>query len=103
MVSKHYKSERYRREKFIDKYLNGGGKVIDSFIVDNHHPNGLERHDVTENGIIVVYNVKSNRLVTKLIARPQQIKRLYHNSGKVVPEWLLNLCGWHESLRYNKL
>ena len=102
MVSKHYKSERYRREKFIDEHLNGDGKVIDSFVVDKGHKNGLERHDITENGIIVIYNAETNKLVTKLVARPQQIKRYYHNSGREPPQWLLNLCQWHEDLHYNK-
>lgn len=102
MVSKHYKSKRYKREKFIDRYLNGDGKVIDSFIVDKGHTMGLERHDITDNGIIIIYNAESNRLVTKLIARSSQIQRYYHNSDREPPLWLLNLCRWHESLNYNK-
>lgn len=102
MVSKHYKSQRYKREKFIDRYLNGDGKVIDSFIVDKGHKDGIERHDITENGIIVIYNAETNKLVTKLVARPQQIKRYYYNSGREPPLWLLELCQWHESLGYNK-
>lgn len=102
MVSKHYKSKRYKREKFINRYLNGDGRVIDSFIVDKGHKNGLERHDITENGIIVIYNAESNRLVTKLIARSGQIQRYYRNSGREPPLWLLDLCKWHEDLNYNK-
>ncbi|MBO5828791.1 MAG: hypothetical protein J6R59_10140 [Paludibacteraceae bacterium] len=102
MVSRHYKSKRYKREKFIDKHLNGDGKVIDSFIVDKGHEKGLERHDVTENGIIIIYNSVSNKLITKLVARENQIKRYYHNSGREPPEWLLYLARYHESLRYNR-
>ena len=102
MVSKHYKSKRYKRERFINKCLHGDGKVIDSFIVDKGHKNGLERHDITENGIIVIYNKNSGKLCTKLVARPQQIERYYHNSGREPPLWLLELCEWHESLHYNR-
>ena len=102
MISQHYKSKRYKREQFIDKYLHGDGKVIDSFIVDKGHANGLERHDITDNGIIVIYNAESNKLVTKLIAREGQIKRYYRNSGREPPSWLLFLCQWHEDLHYNK-
>lgn len=102
MVSKHYKSKRYKREKFIDKYLNGDGKVIDSFIVDKGHIKGLERHDITENGIIVIYNAETNKLVTKLVAREGQVKRYYYKSGREPPKWLLELCRWHESLGYNR-
>lgn len=102
MVSKHYKSKRCGREKFIDRCLHGDGRVIDSFIVDKGHKNGLERHCVTENGVIIIYNAVSNKLVTKLVARENQVKRLYCNSGREPPSWLLNLCRWHESLNYNR-
>lgn len=103
MVSRHYQSQRKKREKFIDKHLNGDGKVVDSFIVDKGHKNGLERHDITENGIIVIYNLETEKLCTKLIARPSQITRYYYKSGREPPRWLLNLCEWHESLNYNRL
>lgn len=103
MVSNHYKNQRCNREKFIDKYLGGDGRVIDSFIVNRNHVNGLERHDITENGIIVVYNAKSNVLVTKKIARPLQIKSLYMTKNKTPPKWLIGLAEWHESLGMNYL
>jgi len=33
MVSKHYETERHRREKFIDEHF-GNGYIVDEFIVD---------------------------------------------------------------------
>ena len=101
MVSKHYKSKRYRREKFINEHLNGDGRVIDSFIVDKGHANGLERHDITENGVVLIYNELSGKLVTKLIARSEQIKRYYKDVDREPPVWLINLAQYHESLGYN--
>lgn len=98
----HYKRQRYKRERFIHKYLNGDGNVIDSFIVDKGHKNGLERHCVTDTGLIIIYNVDSGKLVTKLIARVAQIKRYYKDVDKEPPSWLLTLAEWHESLNYNK-
>lgn len=102
MISKHYQGKRNKREKFINKHLNGDGKVIDSFIVNKGHKDGLEKHCLTENGIIVIYNLHTNKLITKLVARRNQIKRYYYNSGREPPKWLLELCDWHESLGYNK-
>lgn len=102
MVSKHYKKKRYNREKFIEKHLGGDGKVIDSFIVDKGHVMGLERHDITDKGVILIYNAASEKLVSKLIARPTQIKRYYRDSGRKPPKWLLDLCEWHKNLGYNK-
>lgn len=104
MVSEHYKNQRNEREKFIEECLGGDGNVVDSFIVDKGHKNGEERHDITDNGIIIVYNAKSGKEVTKLIARPQQIKRYYEHTGREPPKEykkILELARQHISLGYN--
>jgi hypothetical protein len=99
----HYKNKRYKREKFINEHLCGDGKVIDSFIVNKGHKDGLERHDITDTGLIIVYNLESKKLVTKLIARENQVKRYYKNVDRNPPRWLLDLCKWHNSLNYNRV
>lgn len=102
MVSNHYKNKRCKRERIINEHCNGDGKVIDSFVVDKGHVKGLERHDITDTGMIIVYNLNSQKLVTKLIAREGQIRRYYVNSGREPPLYLINLCRWHEDMGYNK-
>ena len=99
----HYKNKRYKREKFINEHLCGDGNVIDSFVVDKGHKDGLEKHCITDTGLIIVYNLESQKLVTKLIARPQQIKRYYKDANKNPPRWLLDLALWHNSLNYNNV
>lgn len=99
----HYKKKRYKREQFISKYLCGDGNVIDSFVVDKGHRDGLEKHCVTDTGLIIVYNLNSQKLVTKLIARPNQIKRYYREVDREPPRWLVDLAYWHNSLNYNKV
>ena len=79
MTSKHYTNDRQRREQIINQI--GIGKVVASFIVDRGHVNGAERHEITNTGIIVIYNNRTNKMITKLIARPGQIKR-YYKEGK---------------------
>ena len=79
MTSKHYSNDRQNRERIINTI--GIGKVVDSFIVDRNHPNGAERHEITDTGIIVIYNNRTNKMITKLIARPGQIRR-YYKDGK---------------------
>lgn len=104
MVTKHYNSQRYNREKFIEERLGGDGYIVDGFVVDKNHPNGLEVHSITDNGIIIVHNLLSGNLVTKLIARPQQIKRYYESTGREPPKEyrrILDLARWHQSLGYN--
>ena len=104
MVSRHYKNKRYKREKLIEKYVNGDGYMIDCFIVDKGHRNGVECHSITDNGIIIIHNLYSGKLVTKLLARENQIKRYYESTGRTPPpeyERVLYLARWHESLHYN--
>lgn len=102
----HYKNQRYKREKFIEQYLGGDGKVVDTFVVDKEHKNGLEKHCITDNGIIIIYNLVSGRLVSKLIARPQQIKRYYEFTGRPPPpeyDDILKLAREHNILGYNEI
>lgn len=102
MISKHYNYKRNKRERFINKYINGDGNVIDSFVVDKGHKHGVEVHSITDTGLIIITNKNTNKLITKLIARPDQIKRYYMNSGKSPPKQVLELAEWHRSLGYYK-
>lgn len=104
MVSQHYRNKRNKREKFIDEYLNGDGYIIDGFVIDKGHKDGLEVHSITENGIIIIHNYHSGKLITKLLARPKQITRYYEMTGREPPkeyEKILQLAKWHECLNYN--
>ena len=102
MVSKHYKNQRNKREKLIEDRLNGDGNIVDTFIIDKGHKDGVERHCITENGIIIIYNAVTNKLVTKLIAREGQIRRYYEGTNKDPPLYLIDLARWHEEMGYNK-
>ena len=102
MVSKHYQNQRSEREKFIDEHFNSD-YIVDEFVVDKGHPHGAERHCITSDGIIIVYNLLSGKLVTKLIAREGQIKRYYYGTGGNPPSYLINLARQHESLGYNNM
>lgn len=69
MTSEHYNQDRDWREYLISTVI-GEGNIVDSFVVDKGHRNGPEIHSVTDTGIIIIYNKKSGKMVTKLIARP---------------------------------
>ena len=43
--------------------------------------NGPEIHEITDTAIINIYNKRSHKLVTKLIARPGQIRRYYNGNA----------------------
>ena len=101
MTSKHYRKDRIKRERFIKKYMNGDGYIIDGFVIDKGHKNGLEVHSITDNGLIIIHNYHTGKLITKLIARPEQIERYYRYNNKKAPAWLIKLSEWHMSLLYN--
>lgn len=50
-------------------------KIIRYAVCDTEHKNGLEVHVVYNNGIVFVYNMKTRKLITVLIARAPQIER----------------------------
>ncbi len=79
MTSKHYEMDRQAREAIIEKI--GYGKVVAEFTIDRGHRNGPEIHKISDTGIITIYNKRSGKLITKLIARPGQIRR-YYEVGK---------------------
>lgn len=101
-MSYHYSLERNKRERLIKKI--GLGQPFDEFIIDRKHEDGPERHVLTTTGIIIVYNLYTNKMVTKLIARPNQIKRYY--AGKPVPlivSVVEALALYHQYKKYNAI
>lgn len=112
-VSQHYGADDVNRENAI-KRIGGDGNVIAMFYVDKGHRNGMEKHYLTDNAIIVVVNATTNVLCTKLIARPQQLLR-YRQWGLkneldertrkmrnwIVPKKVLNLARLHQKEQLN--
>lgn len=80
----HYSKERVERHNRIMSTI-GGGKLIASFEVYTAHPNGNEIHNIFDNGVILIQNIRTKRVVTELIARPQQIKRYWEYLYKPIP------------------
>lgn len=101
MTSLHFQSERQSRNQFIHSAI-GLGNVLDSFVVDRGHPAGAEVHKVTDTAIIIIENQQTQRLVTELIARPEQLRRLYRSEGREPPRNVLNLAYEHNKQRYNE-
>ena len=61
--------------------INNGAEIDRAFLVDKGHPNGAEIHYVTKNGCIFICNSHTFRFITVLIARPNQVQRLYAACG----------------------
>lgn len=100
-TSNHYRNTRNKRERLIQQYCNGDGCMIEGFVVDRGHKHGTEVHSITDTGLIIIHNYRTNRLVTKLIARPQQIARYYKSKDVQPPRYLMELAQWHQDMMYN--
>ena len=87
MTSRHYTADRNAREELIKRI--GNGTAITTIKVDRGHRNGAELHTITTTGIIEIRNERTHKLITKLIARPQQIKRYFTTTTKEIrrTEW----------------
>ena len=97
----HYKTARRRRHDFISNNI-GVGNIIDEFVVDRGHRNGEEIHSVTDTGLIIIKNKMTNKIITELVARPEQLRRLYHSEGKTPPKFLLRLAYQHNASKHNE-
>lgn len=98
MTSKHYTRDRQRREELIEQI--GYGEVIKRVVVDRNHPNGAEIHEISNTGIITIFNQRTHKLITKLIARPNQIRR-YFKENESIPNGLIELAQYHQKMAYN--
>lgn len=95
--TEHFNGERRYRLKHLDL----SAKPVDGFIaiIDKHHINGAEVHALYDDGSIRIYNYNTKKLITVLIARPNQAKRL--NPEVQLPEEIYNICYRNMKNKYN--
>ncbi len=100
MTSTHYNNDRQYRENLI-RFTIGYGHTIGRFHVDKGHPNGAEIHEVSSTGIITVFNERTNKLVTRMVARPNQIYRYFDSVHKEAPKAVIALARYHQQMGWN--
>ena len=96
--SKHWITDRAKRNEVIKKI--GEGEEIKRVVLDRGHKNGAEIHVISSTGIVTIYNERTGKMITKLIARPVQIKR-YYNENEKVPTELLKIAKEHQKMNFN--
>ena len=84
LCTNHFENDRKTRIQFTNDVI-GVGKIVDKFIVDRGHINGREIHNITDTGLIIIQNERTQKFVTVLIARPNQIKRYYVQNNRAIP------------------
>lgn len=95
------KSRKKRLNKAME--FNKGAKINQSFVVDKGHPDGPEIHSVTDNGIIFIINANTKRFITVLLARPNQIRRLYKACKIKPPKNMMRKARFYVKNKYNFL
>ncbi len=103
MTASVYYSECCNNREEIIKNTIGDGSIIDSFLIDNLHPMGAEIHSVTDTGVIIITNALTDKLITKIIARPAQIKKLYGEYGIEPPKKVLEAAYRNNRKGLNRL
>ncbi len=98
MDSRHYAEERRHREEIISRI--GLGRELVTIEVDRNHPKGPELHTITSTGIIIIRNKRSHKIVTKLIARPGQIRRYFEEVPEII-EKVIQITRVHQEMGYN--
>ena len=100
-------NDRSRRMSIVSRIEKK--PVIDKcFLVDKGHRDGQELHVVTHGGMIYIYNFmklyckSNNALVTVLIARPNQIKRLYEACNLTVDDGIMENARNNTRTKLNK-
>lgn len=100
----HFSLDRRVRHTNIVSHI-GEGTYIATFVCDTNHPNGNELHSIFDNGIILVQNERTKKIVTEMVARPNQIKRywtLADNEFPIKYKYILAKCREHEQKGYNE-
>jgi hypothetical protein len=106
-TTKHFVSERMSRAEFITNVIGDTNNVICTNVIDRGHVNGAERFELTDKAIIRVYNNITNRHITDIIARPNQVyDRMgveFTNLDVRVQRRIIDLAREHQRLGYNQI
>lgn len=95
----HFQVERKNRREKI-KRLVGVGNVITSFIIDKNHDKGFTRDYILDNGVVIVVNERTRKIVTEFIARPAQIARYWNHNVPQEYQYIINISKKWQKLGY---
>ena len=105
--TRHFTEERQVRENLIANVIGDTNNVICINVLDRGHKNGPERFELTDKAIIKVYNNITDRHITDIIARPNQV---YGRMGNAflsldckIQKKIIDLAKKHQDLGYNEI
>lgn len=93
------------RTNVIKGLLGGYGNPVLTAFIDRGHKDGAEKFILTDNAIIIVRNLRTDRHITDLIARKGQIFSRFGDKFRTLPKemqkHILDLCEDRERKGYN--
>ena len=99
MNSQHWITERKKRDQLVKRI--GWNYEVKRLIIDKNHRNGKEIHVITDTGLVYIFNQRTGKRITVLIARPGQLKRYW--GDEKVPEKLMSIAKEHVEKGYNRV
>lgn len=85
-ISKHYQKDRQYRENNIKEFLGDEGKVVFSAVMYNDKKQKDYRYEITDKAVLIVKPVDADFIITKMLARPSRIKRVWADAPKEIIE-----------------
>lgn len=84
MTSRHYDEERKFREEAIKTYFGEEGKIVFSTVLFDEKRKRNYKYEITENAILIIRATDCDLIITKMLARPSRIKRVWENPTEEV-------------------
>lgn len=97
--SKHYANDRQKRETLI-QVLIGEGEAVETF-KEVCKDGRIAYHTITTTGIIIIKD-ESDVIITKKIARPNQIKKYFNVITEQI-QAVLDMAMLHTKCGYNTI
>ena len=85
-ISKHYQRDRQYRENNIKEFLGDEGKVVFSTIMYNDKKQKDCRYEITDKAVLIVKATDADFIITKMLARPSRLRRVWADAPKEVIE-----------------
>lgn len=101
--TKHIAYDRIERNTMI-RYCLKEGNLMTSFIIDENDSRGRLIHNIMDNGVVIIQNERTKRIVTQYVARRGQITKYWRERGMSVPpkyNRLLEVVRHNEEMGYN--
>lgn len=100
--TEHIRRDRAERMALVEKLMTEEQAVlVRTFWVDKGHRNGAELHNLYSDGIVRVYNERSGKHITDLIARVGQVYRYYEATNTEVPKEIIRFARNHQNSGLN--